>query len=169
MSATADVSKVSTSVWTIDPAHTIAEFKVKHMMISNVKGRFSGVAGEVVFDEADVTNSRVIATLDAASINTGDPQRDAHLKSADFLDVDHFPNLSFRSSRIVRRGDGVLALEGELTIHGVTKTVVFTVKDRQRPAKIHGAKGGLAHPQPRRSIVKISALSGTLLLKRAGS
>ena len=94
MSATTYVSNVSKSVSTIDPAHTVAEFKVKHMMISNVKGRFSGVAGELVLEEAEVMNSRVIATLDAASINTGDPQRNAQLKSRDFLDVESFPNLS---------------------------------------------------------------------------
>jgi polyisoprenoid-binding protein YceI len=128
-------STVSTSVWTIDPAHTVAEFKVKHMMISNVKGRFSGVAGELVFDESDVTNSRVIATVDAASINTGDPQRDAHLKSADFLDVENFPTLSFGSSRIERRGDDTLEVEGELTIHGVTRKAVFAVEGPTAPGK----------------------------------
>jgi polyisoprenoid-binding protein YceI len=133
MNATA--STVTTSVWTIDPAHTVAEFKVKHMMISNVKGRFSGVAGELVFDEADIANSRVIATLDAASINTGDPQRDAHLKSADFLDADNFPTLTFGSSRITRRGDADLDVEGELTIHGVTRKVVFTVEGPTPPGK----------------------------------
>lgn len=90
-----------------------------------MKGRFSGVAGELVFDEADVTNSRVVATLEAASINTGDPDRDAHLTSPDFLDVEHFPTLSFGSSRITQREAGSLDVQGELTIHGVTKNVVF--------------------------------------------
>ena len=135
MSATTNVSSVSTSVWTIDPAHTVAEFKVKHMMISNVKGRFSGIAGELIFDEADITNSRVIATLDAASINTGDPQRDGHLKSADFLDVENFPTLSFGSSRITRGEEGSLEVEGELTIHGVTRKVVFAVEGPTVPGK----------------------------------
>ena len=128
-------SDISTSVWTIDPAHTVAEFKVKHMMISNVKGRFSGVSGELVYDEAEVTNSRVIATLDAASINTGDPQRDGHLKRADFLDVDNFPTLTFGSSRITRRGDLAFDVEGELTIHGVTRKVTFTVEGPTAPGK----------------------------------
>jgi polyisoprenoid-binding protein YceI len=126
---------VSTSVWTIDPAHTVAEFKVKHMMISNVKGRFSGVSGELVYDEAEVTNSRVIATLDAASINTGDPQRDGHLQSADFLDVANFPTLTFGSSRIIRRGDAILDVEGELTIHGVTRKVTFRAEGPTTPGK----------------------------------
>jgi polyisoprenoid-binding protein YceI len=135
MSATTTTPKIAISVWTIDPAHTVAEFKVKHMMISNVKGRFSGIAGELVFDESDVSNSRVIATLDAASINTGDPQRDAHLKSADFLDVENFPTLSFGSSRIKQRDEASLVVEGELTIRGVTKPVVFDVEGPTPPGK----------------------------------
>jgi polyisoprenoid-binding protein YceI len=128
-------SKVSTSVWTIDPVHSVAEFKVKHMMISNVKGRFSGVSGELILDQSDVTNSRIIATIDAGSINTGEPQRDAHLKSADFLDVDNFPTLSFGSSRITQDGEGTLNVEGELTIHGVTKRVNFAVEGPSAPGK----------------------------------
>jgi polyisoprenoid-binding protein YceI len=128
-------TNISTSVWTVDPAHTVAEFKVKHMMISYVKGRFSGVSGELVYDEAEVTNSRVIATLDAASINTGDPQRDGHLKGADFLDVENFPTLTFGSSRITRRGDSAFDVEGELTIHGVTRKVTFTVEGPTAPGK----------------------------------
>jgi polyisoprenoid-binding protein YceI len=134
MSATTAVN-VSTSVWTIDPAHTVAEFKVRHMMISNVKGRFSVIAGELLLDEADLTRSRIIATIDAASIDTGDPQRDTHLKSFDFLAVDLFPTLSFASSRITRRGEGSLDVEGELTIHGVSKPVVFAVEGPTPPAK----------------------------------
>ena len=133
--STISVSDISTSIWTIDPAHTVAEFKVKHMMISNVKGRFSGIAGELAFDSADITNSRVIATLDAASIDTGNPERDAHLKSPDFLDVEQFPTLAFGSTRITNRPDGTLDVEGELTIHGVTRKVVFAVEGPTPPGK----------------------------------
>ena len=135
MSPTANPSNIATSVWTIDPAHTVAEFRVKHMMISNVKGRFSGIAGELVFDEAALTNSRVIATIDAASINTGEPQRDLHLKSTEFLDVENFPTLSFGSTRITKQGEGSLEVEGELTIHGVTRKVVFAVDGPTAPGK----------------------------------
>jgi polyisoprenoid-binding protein YceI len=113
----------------------VAEFKVKHMMISNVKGRFSVVAGELLLNEADVTRSRVVATIDAASIDTGEPERDAHLKSSDFLAVDAFPTLTFASSRISRRGEGVLDVEGELTIHGVTRLVIFAVEGPSSPGK----------------------------------
>ena len=113
----------------------VAEFKVKHVMISNVKGRFSGIAGALVLDEADVAYSRVIASLDAASINTGDAQRDADLKSADILDVENFPTLTFGSSRITQREEGNLDVEGELTIHGVTRKAVFTVEGPTAPSK----------------------------------
>jgi polyisoprenoid-binding protein YceI len=133
--STTTALNVSTSVWTIDPAHTVAEFKVKHMMISNVKGRFSVIAGELLLDEADVTRSRIVATIDAASINTGDPQRDSHLKSADFLDVENFPTLTFGSSRVTRRGDATLDIEGELTIHGITRKIVFAAEGPSAPGK----------------------------------
>jgi polyisoprenoid-binding protein YceI len=124
-----------TAVWNLDPVHSVAEFKVKHMMISNVKGKFTGVSGWITFDEADVTNSHIEATIDAASINTGDPQRDAHLKSADFFDVEKYPTLSFKSTGVKRTGDDELAVTGDLTMHGVTRPVVFNVEGPTAPAK----------------------------------
>jgi polyisoprenoid-binding protein YceI len=127
--------QTAVTTWNIDPVHSVAEFKVKHMMISNVKGQFTGVSGKLTLDEGDVTNSRIEATLDAASINTRDPQRDAHLKSADFFDAEKFPVLSFKTAQVTRRGDDELAVEGELTIHGVTRTVVFAVEGPTAPAK----------------------------------
>ncbi|HKM46775.1 MAG TPA: YceI family protein [Terriglobales bacterium] len=127
--------QTATSTWNIDPVHSVAEFKVKHMMISNVKGQFTRVKGALVLDETDVTNSRVEASIDAASINTREEQRDAHLKSADFFDVEKFPTLSFQSTRVTRVADGELAVAGELTIHGVTRKVVFTVEGPTAPGK----------------------------------
>lgn len=124
-----------TSTWNIDPAHSAAEFKVRHMMISNVRGNFSGITGSLKLAEADVTKSAVEASIDATSLNTRDSQRDGHLKSADFLDVEKFPKLSFKSTRINRDSDGDLKVEGELTIHGVTRNVVFTVESFSEPAK----------------------------------
>jgi len=124
-----------TSTWKIDPVHSAAEFKVKHMMISNVKGQFTAVTGVATLDETDVTKSRVEASIDAASINTRDAQRDAHLKSADFFDVEKFPTLSFKSKRVDRSRDGELAVTGDLTIHGVTREVVFDVEGPTPPAK----------------------------------
>ena len=113
----------------------MAEFKVKHMMISNVKGQFTRVTGLLSRDESDVTNSRVEASVEAASINTRDEQRDTHLKSADFLDAEKFPTLSFKSTRITRTGNGELAVAGDLTIRGVTRNVVFTVEGPTPPAR----------------------------------
>ena len=127
MSAVA-TAQAAITTWNIDPIHSVAEFKVKHMMISNVKGQFTGVSGVLSLDESDVTKSRVEATIDAASINTRDPQRDGHLKSADFFDVEKFPTLSFKSMRVERNGDGEVAVSGDLTIHGVTRNVVFAVE-----------------------------------------
>src|ERR1700736_1402965 len=90
----------ATTTWNIDPAHSAAEFKVKHMMISNVKGQFAKVTGVLTLDESDLANSRVEASIEAASIETRDAQRDAHLKSPDFFHVEQFPILSFKSTSI---------------------------------------------------------------------
>jgi len=134
MSAIA-IPPTATTAWNIDPVHTVAEFKVKHMMISNVKGQFTTVTGVMTLDEADVTRSRIEASIQAASVNTRDAQRDAHLKSADFFDVEKFPTLSFKSTRVTRSGDGELAVTGDLTIHGVTREVAFAVEGPTPPAK----------------------------------
>ncbi len=119
---------VATTTWKIDPVHSTAQFKVKHMMIANVKGEFTGVTGTLNLDPADITKSQVQASIDAATINTRDPQRDAHLKSADFFDVEKFPTLSFKSTHISQRGEGELTVAGDLTIHGMTRSVVFEVE-----------------------------------------
>jgi len=133
--ATLAVSQTSTSTWNLDPAHSSAEFKVKHMMISNVKGHFARISGTLIRDEADHTKSRMEAVIDASSIETRDPQRDAHLKSADFFDVDTFPTLTFKSTRVSIVGDGELTVEGDLTIHGVTRKVSFSVEGPTPPSK----------------------------------
>jgi len=124
-----------TTTWNIDPAHSVAEFKVKHMMISNVKGQFAKVSGKLTLDESELANSRVEAAIEASSIETRDAQRDAHLKSADFFHVEKFPTLSFKSKRLSLVRDGELAVEGDLTIRGITRTVVFSVEGPTPPAK----------------------------------
>ncbi len=129
------VPQTAVTTWTIDPVHSVAEFKVKHMMISNVKGQFTRMSGTLSLDEEDVTRSKVEATIDAASIDTREAQRDAHLKSADFFDAEKFPRLSFRSTRIRRSVDGELEVEGELTLRGVTRRVVFAVEGPTEPGK----------------------------------
>jgi len=113
----------------------MAEFKVRHMMITNVKGHFTGVTGVLTLNEQDITKSHVEASIDAASINTREADRDTHLKSADFLDVEKFPKLTFTSTRVTSTGEGELQVEGDLTIHGVTRKVVFTVEGPTPPGK----------------------------------
>jgi polyisoprenoid-binding protein YceI len=120
--------QTSTTTWNIDPVHSVAEFKVKHMMISNVKGQFPKVTGALKLDESDLTNSHVEAAIEAASIETRDRQRDTHLQSADFFDVEKFPTLSFKSTGVRMVRDGELAVQGNLTIHGVTRKVIFSVE-----------------------------------------
>src|SRR4029077_11354542 len=128
-------TKTATTTWNIDPAHSVAEFKVKHMMISNVKGQFAKVTGVLTRDESDLTKSHVDAVIESASIETRDAQRDAHLKSADFFHVEKFPTLTFKSTGIKRVGDGELSIEGDLTIRGVTRKVFFSVEGPTPPAK----------------------------------
>ena len=127
--------EVLTSTWNIDPSHTVAEFKVRHMMISNVKGQFAKITGRLVLGESELMNSHVEATIDAASIETRDPQRDAHLKGGDFLDVETFPTLSFKSTSINLVRAGELAVEGELTIRDVTRKILFDAEGPTPPAK----------------------------------
>jgi polyisoprenoid-binding protein YceI len=135
MTTTTAAPKTSITTWNIDPAHSVAEFKVKHMMISNVKGRFSKLSGALTFDESNPANSRVEVSAEAASIHTGDEQRDAHLKSPDFFDVEKFPTLTFKSLSVRVINDGELSVEGDLTIHGVTRKVNFAVEGPTPPSK----------------------------------
>ncbi|HEY8256922.1 MAG TPA: YceI family protein [Gemmatimonadales bacterium] len=114
--------------WEIDPSHTSAHFGVRHMMVSTVRGEFTKVSGTVQIDARDLSRSSVHVVIDAASINTRDPQRDAHLRSADFLDVDNHPTIEFDSTRIIR-DSGSLKLVGDLTIRGVTREVTLDVED----------------------------------------
>jgi polyisoprenoid-binding protein YceI len=129
------VQTATTTAWNIDPAHSVAEFKVKHMMIANVKGQFSKVSGALFLDESDLASSRVEASIEATSIHTRDEQRDAHLKSPDFFDVEKFPTLHFKSKSIGIVRDGELTVEGDLTIRGVTRNVRFAVEGPTPPAK----------------------------------
>ena|SRR5215471_4931495 len=133
--STLTATQAPTTTWNIDPIHSVAEFKVKHMMISNVKGHFSKVTGALSLDASDLANSRVEASIEAASIETRDPQRDLHLKSVDFFDVEKFPTLSFKSTSTRILKDDKLAVEGDLTIHGVSRKVIFSVEGPTAAAK----------------------------------
>lgn len=108
----------------IDPAHSSAHFVVRHMMITNVRGGFSGVQGAIEYDPEHPADSSVNVTIDASKINTLDEQRDAHLKNADFLDVAEYPTMTFKSKK-VSPNDSEWKVTGDLTIHGVTKEVVL--------------------------------------------
>lgn len=126
--ATGTVPGTKPIEWQIDPAHSAAHFSVRHMMISNVRGEFSKLSGHAVIDPADLTKSTVEVSIETASINTREPQRDEHLRSADFLDVANHPVMTFRSKRIQAGDSNHYKLTGGLTIRGITKEVTFDVE-----------------------------------------
>jgi polyisoprenoid-binding protein YceI len=133
--STAATTPSATVTWKIDPAHSGAEFKVRHMMIANVKGAFSGLSGTLTEHTTDSSLSSVEASVDVATINTGDAQRDGHLKSADFFDAEKFPKLTFKSTSVAKKGEAEYAVTGDLTIHGVSKPVTFAVEGPSAPGK----------------------------------
>jgi polyisoprenoid-binding protein YceI len=110
----------------IDPKHSAARFKVRHMMIANVGGEFNNVSGTVEFDQAKPEQSRIDASIDANSLHLGDPARDAHVKGTDFFNVAQFPTVTFKSSKVAAAGSGY-KVNGDLTLLGVTKPVTLTV------------------------------------------
>ena len=116
---------VPATTWQIDPTHTDVEFSVRHLMIANVKGRFASVAGSVTLDESRPATPAVDVTIDVASIDTRNEQRDAHLRSADFFDAAHHPTLTFRSRSLTGDPTGHFSLVGDLTIRGVSREVVL--------------------------------------------
>jgi polyisoprenoid-binding protein YceI len=112
------------SIWTIDPKHSVLEFAVRHMMFTTVRGRFKEVEGTIHCpDESDITQAWVEAAINAASIDTGDPDRDAHLRSAEFLDVEQYPTITFRSKRVESSAEDQVWVVGDVTIRGTTKEV----------------------------------------------
>jgi polyisoprenoid-binding protein YceI len=133
--ATSTASSAPVITWKIDSAHTAAEFKVKHMMISNVKGTIKGITGNLTEHTSDATLSSIEATLDVSTLNTGEPDRDTHLKSADFLDLAKYPTITFKSTGVQRKGDEEYAVTGDLTIHGVTRPVTLAVEGPTQPQK----------------------------------
>jgi polyisoprenoid-binding protein YceI len=124
LSATFAASQTTT--WTIDPNHSTAQFTVRHLAISNVSGSFTKVTGSVVLNEKDLTQSQVTATIDASSVDTRVPDRDKDLRSPNFLDVEKYPTLEFKSKRIVNNG-GKLQMIGDLSLHGTTREVTLDV------------------------------------------
>ncbi|TNF48852.1 MAG: polyisoprenoid-binding protein [Deltaproteobacteria bacterium] len=115
--------------WKIDPAHTSVEFKIKHLMISWVKGSFNDVKGAVVFDETEPENSSVNVQIATASVDTGNKKRDDHLRSPDFFDVASYPVMSFVSKKVTVANDVPTQINGELTLHGETRAVTLDVEE----------------------------------------
>ncbi len=121
-------SFASTSEWGIDPQHSGITFRVKHMMIANVKGRFEKFDAQLNYDEADLAKSSVRAMIEAASIDTDNEKRDTHLRSADFFDVEKYPQMTFASKRFEKTDDGIKVI-GDLTIRGVTREVTVNIDE----------------------------------------
>jgi polyisoprenoid-binding protein YceI len=117
-----------TSEWKLDASHSKAGFSVKHMMISNVRGEFSDVKGTAQYDGKNIKTIKVNAVINAGSINTGNEDRDKHLRGKDFFDVEKFPEIKFVSSKVKPAGSGKFKLVGDLTMHGVTKEVALDVE-----------------------------------------
>jgi polyisoprenoid-binding protein YceI len=132
---TAKFQSTKSTEWQIDPAHSAAHFSVRHLMISNVRGEFSKLGGKVILDPDDLSRSSVEVSLDTTSVNTREPQRDEHLRSADFFDVANYPAMTFQSRRIEEAGSEHYKLTGDLTIRGVTKEVTFDVEGPTPPQK----------------------------------
>ena len=113
------------TTWDIDSAHSAVTFTIKHLAVSTVRGEFGKVTGTVSLDGTDVKTAKVEATVDASTVNTREPKRDGHLKSPDFFDVAKYPTLTFKSTGVVAGAGGAFKINGDLTIHGVTKPVTF--------------------------------------------
>jgi polyisoprenoid-binding protein YceI len=132
MSTAAATATATRTTWKIDAAHSQVEFAVRHMMIATVRGRFADVKGTVVTDDSDPAKAEVDVVIDVNSIDTREAQRDAHLKSADFFDVEKFPVLTFKSTRVTGVHGDQFKLVGDLTIHGVTREVTLDVTTEGR-------------------------------------
>ncbi len=125
----------SASTWSIDPDHSNVGFKVKHMMVSSVKGNFDTHTGVVEINDKDITKSKVEVSIDTSSINTNVKKRDDHLRSADFFDVAKYPTMTFVSKKVAKAGKDRLKVTGDLTLHGVTKQVVLDVEGPTKESK----------------------------------
>lgn len=126
---------VPAGTWELDSAHTAVQFKVRHLMVSNVRGDFEKVSGKITYDGDDISRSSAEITIDANSINTRVAKRDKHLKSPDFLDAEKYPLLVFQSKKVEKAGKGKLKVTGDLTIRGVTREVVLDVEGPTPPVK----------------------------------
>jgi polyisoprenoid-binding protein YceI len=150
---TVTVAAAQSSTWTIDKSHSQANFQIRHLAVSNVRGSISGVTGTIIWDEKDISKSSVTAILDANTVNTSTEARDTHLKGADFFNVEKFPTIPFKSTSVTGT-PGKLKIVGDLTLAGVTKSVVLDVDGPSVPVKGPGGK-------------MVTGFSATGLIKRS--
>jgi len=125
----------ATSEWKIDPQHSSAQFSVRHMAISTVRGAFSKVNGTILLDDKDITKSTVNVTIDVSTVDTREPDRDNDLRSDKFFDVAHFPTMTFKSRKVEQLAPGKLKVTGDLTIRGTAKEVLLDVEGPTAPVK----------------------------------
>jgi polyisoprenoid-binding protein YceI len=130
----APLAMAQTSTWVSDPVHSEVDFTITHLSISNVHGRFGKVAATLVYDPTDVTKSNVSATIDVSTVDTGEEARNTHLKTPDFFDLAQFPTATFTSTSVAKSGNGLI-VNGNLTLHGVTKPVVLNVEGPTGPVQ----------------------------------
>jgi polyisoprenoid-binding protein YceI len=128
-------ASAATSTWQIDPNHSAAQFSVRHLGLSTVRGAFTKLSGTVQLDDKDISKSTVEVTIDATSVDTRVPDRDKDLRSERFFDVAKYPTLTFKSTKVEQAGPGKLKVTGDLTIHGATKEVVLDVEGPTAPVK----------------------------------
>jgi polyisoprenoid-binding protein YceI len=138
----AAATQAQTTTWQLDPAHSNAQFSVRHLGISNVQGEFTKLTGTVQLDDQDVSKSTVNATIDVNSLDTRVQNRDNDLKSDHFFDVAKYPTITFQSTKIVSTGEGTAKMTGNLTLHGVTKEVTFDVTGPTKVIQVMGTRRG---------------------------
>ena len=141
----ATTAHAQATTWQLDPAHSNAQFSVRHLGISNVQGEFTKLAGTVNLDDQDISKSTVNATIDVSSLDTRAQHRDDDLKSDHFFDVAKYPTITFQSTKIWSTGDGTAKMTGNLTLHGVTKEATFDVTGPTKAIQVMGGKIGRAH------------------------
>jgi len=161
---TATTAQSQTTTWQLDPAHSNAQFSVRHLGISNVQGEFTKVTGTVNLDDQDISKSTVTASIDVASLDTRVQHRDDDLKSDHFFDLAKYPTISFQSTKISKTADGTAKMTGNLTIHGVTKEVTFDVTGPTKPIQVMGGtrRGASATTKVNRQDFGIVYMTNTL-------
>src|SRR5277367_501585 len=156
--------QAQSTTWQLDPAHSNAQFSVRHLGISNVQGEFTKVTGTVQLDDQDISKSTVNATIDVASVDTRVQRRDDDLKSDNFFDVAKYPTITFQSTKISKTGEDTAKMTGNLTIHGVTKEVTFDVTGPTKAIQVMGGtrRGASATTKINRQDFGIVFMSNTL-------